>query len=233
MKKTTFLYYFFILIIYSSYSQSGKITYKIFVQSDDSNISEDSKKLYLDLVTIANNQSFILQFNNFKSSFCILNKLTVKDEKLIKLENASKSAFTSKNEIYLDRLNKTLISKTTDNVMILESYDDSNWEITKETKMIDQYTCFKALKKINYKTRNGDTNYRIVTAWFTPSINIPLGPKIFFGLPGLILELVDKRTTYIAEKIELNTTDIEIKFPEGKTISREEYDNKLKKQMGM
>jgi GLPGLI family protein len=52
-------------------------------------------------------------------------------------------------------------------------------------------------------------------------------------LPGLIVQLTENKTTYLASTIELNDIEISIDFPKGKTVSKEEYDKKLREQMGM
>ena len=71
-----------------------------------------------------------------------------------------------------------------------------------------------------------------MTAWFAPSLPYSFGPKNYYGLPGLILELTEGSTTYIVTKIELSNKNISVVQPRGKTISREEYNKRLKKQMG-
>ena len=72
-----------------------------------------------------------------------------------------------------------------------------------------------------------------IVAWFAPSLPFSYGPKDFYGLPGLIVQLTENRTTYLANKIELDDLEISIDFPKGKTVSKEEFDKKLKAQMGM
>lgn len=76
------------------------------------------------------------------------------------------------------------------------------WNITKETKKIDEYNCQKAL--LSYKGRNWE-------AWFSSDIPINDGPYIFNGLPGLILEIKDKKDNYIftLKKIEKKEVSIE------------------------
>lgn len=61
------------------------------------------------------------------------------------------------------------------------------WQITGETKTIDQLTVFKAT--CNFRGRN-------YVAWFCTDIAIQDGPWKFAGLPGLILEVYDQTGTY-------------------------------------
>ncbi|WP_136466175.1 GLPGLI family protein [Flagellimonas onchidii] len=74
---------------------------------------------------------------------------------------------------------------------------------------------------------------RVVTVWYTPEIPISQGPGDYWGLPGLILEVNDGRTTILCTKIVLNAEDAEeIKIPsKGKEVSQAEYDKILGEKM--
>ncbi|WP_269234543.1 GLPGLI family protein [Flavobacterium flavigenum] len=99
-------------------------------------------------------------------------------------------------------------------------------------------------KKDDAKKSSGDTktNFEdsfeipkeiIVTAWYTPEIPINQGPENYWGLPGLILEINDGKTTILCSKIVLNSKEkVEIKAPaKGKEISQKEYDETVVKKM--
>ncbi len=72
-----------------------------------------------------------------------------------------------------------------------------------------------------------------ITAWYTPEIPVSQGPEGYWGLPGLILEINDGKTTILCSKIVLNPKDkVEIKAPTtGKEISQKEYDETVMKKM--
>ncbi|MDG4715415.1 GLPGLI family protein [Winogradskyella marincola] len=70
-------------------------------------------------------------------------------------------------------------------VIVKEKDIEFNWEITKETKQIGKFICYKALTK-NFRGRNYE-------AWFTYDIPVATGPWKFHGLPGLILEVHDDK----------------------------------------
>jgi GLPGLI family protein len=59
------------------------------------------------------------------------------------------------------------------------------------------------------------------------------GPEGYWGLPGLILEVNDGKTTILCSKIVLNPKDkAEIKAPSnGKEVSQKEYDEIVVKKM--
>ncbi|MFV8331908.1 GLPGLI family protein [Flavobacterium sp. GSP14] len=72
-----------------------------------------------------------------------------------------------------------------------------------------------------------------ITAWYTPEIPVSQGPEGYWGLPGLILEVNDGKTTILCSKIVLNPKEkIEIKaLTKGKVVSQKEYDDAVIKKM--
>lgn len=99
-------------------------------------------------------------------------------------------------------------------------------------------------KKEETKKTSGDTktnfedNFEmpkeiIITAWYTPEIPVNQGPENYWGLPGLILEVNDGRTTILCSKVVLNPKEkAEIKpSKKGKVVSQKEYDETVIKKM--
>lgn len=72
-----------------------------------------------------------------------------------------------------------------------------------------------------------------VTAWYTMEIPISQGPAHYWGLPGLILEIQDDRTTLLCSKIVLNPEEAEeIEEPtKGKKLAQAEFDDIIQKKM--
>jgi GLPGLI family protein len=72
-----------------------------------------------------------------------------------------------------------------------------------------------------------------ITAWYTPEIPVNQGPESYWGLPGLILEVNDGKTTILCSKLVLNASEkAEIKpATNGKVISQKEYDETVVKKM--
>lgn len=139
--------------------------------------------------------------------------------------------------------------------LVKDSLPTLNWKMESETRVIGGYNCFKAtatkaasksdfrnfrMKKEDEnkpKTEDKDkkTNFMdgvempkeiTVTAWYTPEIPVNQGPESYWGLPGLILEVNDGKTTILCSKIVMNPKDkAEIKAPtKGKEISQKDYD---------
>lgn len=133
--------------------------------------------------------------------------------------------------------------------LITDSLHKTDWKLENETKKIGNYTCYKATATIkpvpkpetNKTIAITDTAQKdiIITAWYTPEIPVSHGPGNYCGLPGLILEVNDGRTSMLCSKITLNPKEkFEIKAPKkGSKVSREEYNEivneKTKEMMEM
>ena len=88
-------------------------------------------------------------------------------------------------------------------------------------------------KKTNFMDAIEMPKEIIITAWYTPEIPVNQGPEGYWGLPGLILEVSDGRTTILCSKVVLNPKDkVEIKaVTKGKVVSQKEYDEIVIKKM--
>lgn len=100
-------------------------------------------------------------------------------------------------QFYFD--NKEILMRTTQ--------DNYQWTITDETKVIQGFTCYKAILK--FKDRKPE-----FIVWFTPEIPFGAGPMAFVGLPGLILELRTPFYVYGATYINLNSDEKPYKLPD-------------------
>lgn len=94
---------------------------------------------------------------------------------------------------------------STDDFETIKSFDLNNlhrWEITKETKNILGYKCYKAFFHTDVPSLKRATMMTPIYAWFTPEISMKGGPTYFGNLPGLILELEAKSAHFIASSID-------------------------------
>jgi len=95
------------------------------------------------------------------------------------------------------------------------------------------------VKKASGETKtNFEDNFEMpkeitVTAWYSPEIPVNQGPENYWGLPGLILEVNDGKTTILCSKIVLNAKEkVEIKpSKKGKVISQKDYDETVIKKL--
>jgi len=121
--------------------------------------------------------------------------------------------------------------------LVKDVLEPREWEITLETKKIGQYTAYKAIYtdyrestsiSFNSEDEENESDTYIDTirieAWYTPEIPVSQGPTTYWGLPGLIMELSDGKTSYVCTKVILNPEEkINIKRPsKGKEVTREE-----------
>ena len=98
--------------------------------------------------------------------------------------------------------------------LVQDTMPKIDWVLTGETKQIGQYTCYKAtytrMSRGGFKmdSENGESLIQpkeiVTTAWYTPQIPISDGPEMYYGLPGLILEVIDGDRVLICLKIVLN-----------------------------
>lgn len=142
--------------------------------------------------------------------------------------------------------------------LIKDSLPKLEWKMESETRMIGGYNCFKATavkqpsksdlrnlrpkqtdeKKDDTKKTDFMDNFEIpkeivITAWYTPEIPVSQGPENYWGLPGLILEVNDGRTTILCSKVVMNVKEkVEIKAPKnGKQVTQAEYDKIMVEKM--
>ena len=145
--------------------------------------------------------------------------------------------------------------------LIKDSLPNLKWKMESETRVIGGYNCFKATairpasktdfrnfrpKEETAATKKADSEKKTtlldniempkeiaVTAWYTPEIPVNQGPENYWGLPGLILEVNDGKTTILCSKVVMNAKDkVEIKpSSTGNVITQEKYDEVVLKKM--
>ena len=226
-----FLYYSLLLIMLPSltFSQTkGRVVYK---ETSKLNEINNSYRMKSGLAFINNRLELRasiplnLDFDKRESVFYADTQTNVG----ISNEPSYEAAIKSFNSYYRNEDTKTTIEQIiSERTYLVESKtSDIVWNITNEQKTIDNYTCIKATTTVLAYHLTRGIYERTVEAWFTPSIALPLGPRNFGGLPGLILELVydGGKLTYYVESMDLDPDfEIEVKKPtRGKIISREEY----------
>lgn len=95
-----------------------------------------------------------------------------------------------------------------------------DWTVTGEKKIIEGYECLKATKNILLNNRLPIQ----VTAWFTPEIPFPFGPKGYGGLPGLIVALDERGFYFYAKRIDFLDKRLTIEKPaKGTVVSPAEF----------
>lgn len=141
-------------------------------------------------------------------------------ESLYSLTTATDNSKT--NSVYKNFATRLMISQESileRKFLIEDVIGKPKWNLSSEEKEICGIKCRKA------------ENQRGEIAWFSKDIPIGDGPYIYYGLPGLILEIENDVKTITAEKIITAVQeDHKIKAPSGsKKVSREEF-TKIQKQ---
>lgn len=219
-----------IFIMNISFSQVNKaiITYKVKYVIPKTEQNKDFFRKNKLLFNEIENLEIQLLFNENKSIFKTTENLELDSQK--KMFNIlAKSLAGLKSNYYVDIKERVIIREHEfDGIRynIISNFIDSKWVLTKESKIIDNHLCYKATKIKKYKSRKGDFVELEITAWYAPDIPIPLGPKNYVGLPGLIIKLEEgnNNLTFDAIKIDLDPTKkISYKTPKGKIITEDQY----------
>ena len=240
MKK---LFYLLLLSFTTTFSQEfqGKAYYMSKLSVDKSwmdNPRFASRKAYLnDMIKKNTEKNYILEFNSTESFYSEQEKIDVG-------EGGGFNWMATYMGNNIGKLYKNTQEKVTINetemmgkfFLITDPIETKKWKMTGETKKIGQYNCFKATyeKEVQETTfsfgsqnqnQSPKTKTVEVVAWFTPDIPVSTGPSWYQGLPGLILEVNDDKTTILCTKIVMNPNDkSKIKRPKrGKVINNVDF----------
>jgi GLPGLI family protein len=134
----------------------------------------------------------------------------------------------SNEEIYnnIDNLQMVTFTELFGKEFLIEEEAEYSWKIhAGEQRDILGHTCVKA-------TYMKDTT--LVTAWYTPKLNVPSGPGGYNGLPGLILALSEgENKVYLATKIFEDFAEAPevVKPTKGDKVTREKFNQIREEKM--
>ncbi|REE27810.1 GLPGLI family protein [Winogradskyella pacifica] len=200
--------------------QSGEVTYSISMAKEIIEKGKANPKLKR-LFKNASDVEYQLLFNKKASEY----------KKIKAMQNDANSRFNiteieagGKNIFYFDLETKeNIYSKSIDSETYLISRPTYAWKITKESIIIGEYNCLKAI------LLNDEGEEMNIFAWFTTQIPLGYGPKNFNSLPGLILRLNSGKAVYNATKIKLLNKNILLKKPQdGIKLTYKEFKNRFK-----
>ncbi|MDO6759126.1 GLPGLI family protein [Tamlana sp. 2_MG-2023] len=222
-------------------------------------MNEERKKEIAARMKSALEKTFILTFNQSESIYEEEERLDAPgDSRSMRFGMMAGSGGDQYKNIKTQQISQTqdLFGKQ---FLIKDSLQNLDWKITGETKTIGKYMCFKAeaikpktgidfrdfrrpprddekpKDSINAKKENQKEPVQeiLVTAWYTPQIPVNLGPDVYWGLPGLILEISADNTTILCSKIVINPSEkSKIKEPtKGKEVTQTEFDEISKAKM--
>jgi len=194
-------------------------------------------------------KTYTLNFNNFESTYFENQTLQADENPMAGMMGSmlgSGGTFFKSTKGKNYTVDKEFFGK---NFLVKDTLTTYMWKFDTISKKIGNYTCLRATTEITVndadsrnlsfldnpnnenkhnqsKAKTIKTTKIIVTAWYCPDIPISQGPDVYWGLPGLIFEINDGKTTILCSKITLNTKEnLNIK-PEtkGKVVTQKEFD---------
>ena len=256
MKTLIYLSVAFSLIVGSLHAQDfqGIATYKtqtkLEIQLDSTQVPSEMQEQLMAMMKKQFEKEYTLDFNKDASLYKVVESLDAPavggggmqivvagaGEADVLYKNIAENRLANKSDIF----GKTFLIK--------DSLPELEWTLTKETKNIGQYTCFKATRT---ETRTVQTSFSsdteegkdssseaveeeiTITAWYTPQIPLGHGPGRHHGLPGLILEISDGDQSILCSKIVMNPKDgVKVNEPtKGKEVTQDEYNAIMQEKM--
>ncbi|UUV21735.1 GLPGLI family protein [Paenimyroides aestuarii] len=217
--KTKFLYLLFFTSVCFAQKTTGVVTYEITIGDDPrALLREIDKQTLRNAQKLASEIEFNLYFTSTESYFEI-SSLPIDYNYFSDLfiESSTQPEYS----VYCNLTNKeytySFYYEFKSEHYLLKDKANYNWNITAESKSIDNFTVYKAV---------GTTpDEQKIEAWFAPEIPVAAGPEIYMNLPGLILELQIGYTMYAAKKIEFtnNYTQKIAPITKGKQINEADF----------
>ncbi len=230
----------------ATYKTSRKMDLKIDSTAQSQGMNEDMQKKLNAMLQKQFQKEYKLTFNASESIYKQEGKLAApapgNDGMMIMVMGDSESKALYKNTKEKRYANKEDIMGKV--FLIQDSLQDTPWKLESDTKFIGQYTCYKAtrtreIERITSTSFNDDSSEpkttketSTITAWYTLEIPVNNGPGMYWGLPGLILEVNDGSETIVCSKIVINPKDkISIEEPtNGKKVNQAAFDEIMEKK---
>lgn len=240
MKKLVLLFVLMTSVTFSQnfqgkaiYKTHQKVDVKIKSEGNDAfqkKLKERLKKMY--------QKTFILNFNQQESTYIQDKELSPQAPqaggvRVVMFDSGSSDVLYKNIKAKTYTSQKDIGGKY---FLIKDTLQKDDWQMTGETKKIGNYTCYKATKSneitrksfINTDGEKEETEKKetiVTTVWYTPEIPVSNGPKLYGGLPGLILEVQSGKQTIVCSEIVLNPKEkLKIKKPKrGKKVTQKEF----------
>lgn len=227
----------------------SKVILKNKVESTEKKSGEDAvfSASLLEAMKLASEKTYLLTFNKQECLFEEIQKLD--KPKAPSTGMVMSVTLSGDGKTYLDTKAKSKIVEDEifgKEFLIVDALVKPDWKLVDETKKIGDYTCYKAeivipvtekqksdfkdfLKKQENKISlfpMQEPKDKVVTAWYTPEIPFSLGPRNYWGLPGLILEVNEGNLIMLCSKVTLSNKEVtKIKIPNtGKKVTQAKFD---------
>ena len=220
--------FIFLLLVYSpflfSQIMSGTVTYGISYEFDAEMKSGLMASYVQEAMQNAQYATFKLEFNQEAMQFYPMENMEVDGKRM-----GFVFAFSLSEGVYYrtkdySKNYHSVVMERLGGDYIIKIEEKLEWELTSESKMINNYLCYRA--NATQVVDNGVGIFKFpIIAWYCPEIPFPYGPKSYGGLPGLILELQERNALFGVKTIKLSTTEKKtIAVPaKGKMVTEEEF----------
>lgn len=240
-KVLLIIFFFFFLSQAHSQEISGNAYYSVIKSTDSVNNAADELWMlsaYPFVPKIASMMEFKLEFTAINSLFTRvkskeLEKLAKEDVETTEMLIGYRDS-TWQDTAYCYNFDRDMEKNPMDRKgLIVKTRNNFSWKIGTETKVIGEFTCYKATgnREIEFR-KDGKQQMRTtpVIAWFCPEIPVPFGPIFARDLPGLIFEFQFGGTVYGLKKLDLlNKTEI-APLPNKEIITKKEWRERLHKK---
>lgn len=240
MKNITLIIIVVVLMLsFGSNAQNiqGKAYYivksKVNTNFEGRQISEAQKTRIKKRQNELSTKNYVLEFDKNSSIFFEIENISQSIQQVNERNSGMRMLLNNQNEgTYYKHIALREYSSQRDlfgkQFLIKDTLQSFNWQLSDEVKIIGNYTCFKAISTIPIvdKIEKSKDSATTITAWYTIEIPVTHGPEMFWGLPGLILELKTENRALLCSKIELGSKEtITITPPKkGKIVTQEMFD---------
>lgn len=236
--RVLFLYLILsVSFVCNSQINSGIISYSVQKKSIDSSENQSKNIGYKEFANNVDKKTnalkFKLVFNKSYGLFTLEDDLPIDGEDY--MTKMAISLLRGNNVYYTDLINKVYYENKeilNESFSIKKNFDDTKWSVTKDSKLIDDYLCYKAVFNRPFLDKKGETRYTEIIAWFCPTLAFNLGPFEAVGLPGLVLEFHSGQYIFFANNILLEKEGKVIEKPKiDKVVTQEELNKIIKRKL--
>ncbi len=240
--KTIHLLSFTFLFALTINAQTFTVKYTMFMDTealqDSLNKNEDVKKFLGDEMAkqifgqMAKPQDYILTSSQGKSLYEIAPEVK-SDEEEDELQvggqafNFNKLRRRFSPILFKDMENMTMTKQQgifDKKFLIKDSLQTLDWEITDQTKKFGDFTCTVAEAM--------DAQNQKVSACYTEEVPINEGPDDYFGLPGLVIEVIKGPVHLNMSELKITDENTDLQAPkDGKEVTKKEFEDIVKERM--
>ena len=233
MKKILLIVAILFTNIFTAQQNNIYVEYSVKIYDEEimKNIDSDFRRMFVKAMENAENISFGLPITKSGSKFYENPRMAKSVNENFSVGLTVFTGHTGEVFQYLNNLYKYSPTLGKD-VMVKEDLVN-NWELHNETKLIDNYLCYKATNVNRVDNGSGRIFNHPVIAWYCPQLPYSYGPNGYSNLPGLILQLQVRNVVFAIKKMDLNSDlDFDASFLKTvKTISLQQLNKKIEDEM--